>query len=82
MKQKPISKPQRDMLGRILFDSRGCAKDKLGLWFGPKAVTYRSLFERDFIQESVRKAKVGLGKEVIWVKATRAGVNAYETSGP
>lgn len=80
MKQKPISKPQRDMLERILFDSRGLAKDKLGLWAGPKCHTYRSLSARGFIQESYRKSR--LGGEFLWVKATRAGTNAYEASAP
>lgn len=82
MKQSAISKTQRDMLGRIIADPRGIAVDRLGLWAGPKARTYRSLFHRALITESRRKSKVGLGREVITVKATKLGKEIYAEGEP
>lgn len=82
MKQRRISKAQRDMLGRIITDPRGRMVDTLGLWAGPKAQTYRSLHHRGLVQERTRKSKVGLGRQIVWVKATKAGVVEYAASAP
>lgn len=82
MKQPGISKAQRDMLGRIIADPRGRMKATLGLWSGPRAQTYRSLCHRGFVREAYRKSKIGLGSEIVWVKATKAGKAAHAASEP
>lgn len=81
MKQRAISKAQLDMLGRIIAAPKGKSVDTLGLWQGGPAHTYRSLFHRKLIRETRRKSKVGLGKEVIVVKATKLGREVHAAKG-
>jgi hypothetical protein len=76
-----LSKAQREMIGRILANSLSgskCFKLMLCLQYGPRYRTYKVLLRDGLVQENRRMAMIGIGREIIVVKLTRAGRDAYE----
>jgi hypothetical protein len=71
-----LSSAQREMIGRILSASK-CFKFMLGLQYGPRSRTYKVLLRDGLVQENRRMAMIGIGREIIVVKLTKAGRAAY-----